>query len=58
MAKIKHYPEVYFVCKDGQDLTFKNFKTSELAEKYAKKMQFKDYEIKMMYLMTRQKNLL
>lgn len=53
MAKIKHYPEVYFVCKDGQDLTFKNFKTSELAEKYAKKMQFKDYEIKMMYLMTR-----
>jgi len=53
MAKIKHYPEVYFIRKDGEDLTFKNFKTAELAEKHAKKMQFKDYEIKSMYLMTR-----
>jgi hypothetical protein len=53
MAKIKNYPSVYFVCKDGQDLTLKHFKTSDLAEKHAKKMGFENYEIKTMYLMTR-----
>ena len=53
MTKIKHYPQVYFIRKDEQDLTFKHFKTFELAEKYAKKMGFENYEIKMMYLMTR-----
>ena len=53
MTKIKHYPEVYFICKGNEDLTFKHFKTPDLADKHAKKMGFIDYEIKMMYLMTR-----
>lgn len=53
MAKIKHYPEAWFVCKDERDFTNAHFKTRELCEKYAKRMGFIDYEIKMMYLMTR-----
>jgi len=53
MAKIKHYPEVYFIRKGNEDLTFKHFKTAELADKHAKKMVFENYEIKIMYLMTR-----
>lgn len=53
MAKIKHYPEAWFVCKDERDFTSTHFKTKELADKWAKRMGFVDYEIKMMYLMTR-----
>ena len=50
MAKIK---EAWFISRDGRDFTLTNFKSKELAEKYAKKMGYIDYEIKMMYLMTR-----
>lgn len=54
MTKIKQYPQVYFICKDERDFTSTHFKTKELADKWAKKMGFTGYEIKMMYLMTRQ----
>ena len=53
MAKIKHYPEAWFICREERDFISTHFKTKELAEKYAKRMGFIDYEIKMMYLMTR-----
>ena len=53
MAKIKHYPQVWFICRENRDFTSTHFKTKKLAEKYAEKMGFVDYEIKMMYLMTR-----
>jgi hypothetical protein len=51
--KIKNYPQAWFICKDQIDFTATHFKTKELAEKYAKKMGFENYEIKMIYLMTR-----
>ena len=53
MIKIKHYPEAYFICREERVFSEKHFKTRDLADKYAKRMGFKDYEIKMMYLMTR-----
>ena len=53
MEKIKKYPQAWFICKDGRDFTSTHFKTKELANKWAKRMGFVNYEIKMMYLMTR-----
>ena len=53
MKKIKHYPEVYFISLGNQNLTFKHFKTYELAEKYAKKIGYIEYKINRMYLMTK-----
>ena len=53
MAKIKNYPEAWFICRDKIDFTSTHFKTPTLAEKYAKKMGFANYEIKLMYLMSK-----
>jgi len=42
--------EVFFIHRNNIDYTSTHFKTADLAEKYAKKMNFENYKVMLMYI--------